>query len=85
MSREDQNRLSNLNDEDNTDIANKVGISIDRVKVADSLTLSVDVFHQYIGERYNNLDRLYQAEYGRVWNFDENQERRNEHIAHSQK
>jgi hypothetical protein len=83
LSREDENRLSSLDDEDNTDIANKIGLSIERAKIADSLTLSVDVFHQYVGERYNNLDRLYQAEYGRVWNFDENQERRNEHIAHS--
>ena len=83
LSREDQNRISNIDDEDNVDFANRAGLSIKEVKIGDSLKLSFDLSHQYIGERYNNLDRLYQAEYGRVWNFDEAQERRNEHIGMS--
>ncbi|MEZ4776070.1 MAG: hypothetical protein R3D00_23035 [Bacteroidia bacterium] len=83
MSNEDLNRLSPLNDGDNKDFANRAGISIKDVQLSDSVTLSLDVFHQYVGKRYTNLDRLYQAEYGRIWNFDETGERENENIGMS--
>ncbi|MDX2247687.1 MAG: hypothetical protein SF052_12960 [Bacteroidia bacterium] len=83
MSNEDLNRLSSLNDEDNKDFANRAGIVLKDLKIRDSLTLSADIFHQYVGKRYTNLDRLYQAEYGRIWNFDESGERQTENIGMS--
>ncbi|MEZ4830000.1 MAG: hypothetical protein R3C61_27510 [Bacteroidia bacterium] len=81
LSNEDINRLSSLNDDDNIDFANRAGISAKDLQLSDSVTLSLDIYHQYVGKRYNNLDRLYQAEYGRIWNFDENTERSDENTA----
>ncbi|MEM6799877.1 MAG: hypothetical protein AAF696_00660 [Bacteroidota bacterium] len=84
ISQEDKNRLSLLDDEDNGDIANKSGIVWEGINLSDSLKLDVDLSHQYIGERYTNLDRLYQAEYGRIWDLDLNELREeNEQILAS--
>lgn len=82
ISSEDLNRLSNLDDEDNVDIANKTGIKIEKLNLGDSLNLSVDLSHQYVGARYTNIDRVYQAEYNRLWNLtDQHIDRRNERIG----
>lgn len=81
ISNEDQNRLSGLNDEDNIDFANRAGIRMKDIKLSDSVSISVEAYHQYIGQRYNNLDRLYQAEYGRIWNFDDAGTRQTENIG----
>ncbi|MEL6251618.1 MAG: hypothetical protein AAFR87_06370 [Bacteroidota bacterium] len=84
ISQEDKNRLSFLDDDDNTDIANKTGILWEGIQLNDSLSLDIDLSHQYIGERYNNLDRLYQAEYGRIWDLELNELREeNEQILAS--
>ena len=71
VSSDDKNRLSPLEDEDNIDLANKTGIRMNKIKLGDSLTAKVDLSHRYVGKRYNNLDRVYQVEYGREWNFDD--------------
>ncbi|MEO0895945.1 MAG: hypothetical protein AAFY71_06075 [Bacteroidota bacterium] len=81
VSSNDRNRLSTLDDQDNIDLASRNGIRGKNIKLSDSLTAYFDVNYQYVGERYTNLDRLYQAEYGRKWNFDENQERTTEQLA----
>ncbi|GAB4410874.1 MAG: hypothetical protein OHK0039_15590 [Bacteroidia bacterium] len=85
LSSEDKNRFSGLGDDDNLGLAQRTGLRWDRIRLADSLVLRVDAHHQYIDARYENLDRLYQAEYGRVWNFEESAERRrDEQIVSSQ-
>lgn len=83
VSLEDKNRLSSIGDGDNTDLANRAGIQWEKIKLGDSLMLSFDLSHQYVGARYTNLDRVYQAEYGRIWNFDDQGTRRDEQIGMS--
>ncbi|MCI4669096.1 MAG: hypothetical protein MRZ79_13255 [Bacteroidia bacterium] len=81
LSNQDENRLSRVGDDDNIDLASRNGIRGKKIPVGDSLYLSFDLNHQYVGQRYTNLDRLYKAEYGRIWNFDEADVRRNEHLG----
>ena len=83
LSSEDQNRLSSVDDADNVDFANVSGISLENIRLGDSLSLKVDLKHQYVGERYTNLDRVYKAEYNRVWNFEDTDDRADEQIASS--
>jgi hypothetical protein len=77
----DENRLSELDDADNQDLATRTGFRWQDIALGDSLRLQVDGFHQYVGERYTNLDRVYQAEYNRVWNLRQANERRDEQIG----
>ncbi len=81
ISREDKNRLSPIDDEDNTGLANLTGLRFSNVKLWDSTTLSFDLNHQYVAARYENLDRIYRPEYDRVWNLLSLSERENEHIS----
>jgi len=81
FSRQDLNRLSSLDDDDNVDVALRNGLRGKQIRLADSLRLNFDLYHQYVGQKYTNLDRLYQAEYGRKWNFDENEFRGNENLG----
>ena len=69
VSREDKNRLSSLGDGDNTDIASRTGLRTQKLDLTDSLNISFDAWYQYVGARYTNLDRVYQAEYDRVWDL----------------
>ena len=77
----DRNRLSDLNDRDNQDLASRSGFVWEDIRLTDSLRLKVDAYHQYVGQRYTNLDRVYQAEYNRIWNLQQPNERRNEQIG----
>jgi hypothetical protein len=81
VSSNDQNRFSVIDDNDNTDIANKTGIRLERLKLTDSLQLRLDLSHRFVGERYTNLDRVYKVEYGREWNFDDLGERLIENVS----
>ncbi|MEM6262612.1 MAG: hypothetical protein AAGI38_08905 [Bacteroidota bacterium] len=83
ISIDDRNRLSALGDEDNQDVAQLTGIRLKRLSLGDSLKLDWEVSHQYIGERYTNLDRIYRAEYNRVWDLSGVDQRANEHIGSS--
>ena len=69
VSSEDRNRLSPLNDDDNTGFANRTGLALRNVKLSDSIRISADVSHQWVDQRYTNLDRVYKAEYNRVWDL----------------
>lgn len=71
LSNEDKNMLSALQDKDNAAFGNLTGLKLQQVKLADSLQWETDVSLSYIQARYNNIDRVYKAEYGRVWNFDD--------------
>jgi hypothetical protein len=81
ISSNDDNRLSNLDEQDNIGLAQRSGIRIQNLKVADSLKLNAEVFHQFVDTRYTNLDRIYQAEYNRVWDLDPDEERADEQIV----
>lgn len=81
LSSEDKNRLSALGDADNVDWAGKAGIAFDSLRLGDSLQLRVDLSHRYVGQRYNNLDRVYKVEYGREWNFNDLGPRDDENVS----
>ena len=81
MSSVDLNRQSPLNDDDNVDLANKTGLRFDKLKLADSLEVRVDLSHRFVGAGYENIDRVYQVEYGREWNFDDLGDRLAENVS----
>ena len=81
VSQFDKNRLSSAFDSTSLGLANIVGIKTENIKLRDSLFFSAEASHSYIQAYYNNLDRVYKAEYGRVWNFNDLGTRTNEHIA----
>lgn len=81
LSSEDRNRLSAIDDEDNQDIAHKTGIKADSLMLSDSLKLHVDISQRYVGVRYRNIDRVYNVEYGREWNFNDLGQRQTERIT----
>lgn len=80
-SNEDKNRLSSLNDDDNMAWANRIGAAMDTLRLMDSLRLTTEIYYQYIGKKYSNLDRVYRAEYARQWDIGANSPRRDERIA----
>lgn len=71
LSIEDKNRLSSKGDEDNASSAHTLGIKTENQQIKDSLFFSTDVNYTFVNQKYNNLDRVYKAEYGRIWNFDD--------------
>lgn len=71
LSIEDKNLLSSKDDEDNKAFAHLSGLKWENIKLKDSLLLTTDVSYSFIAQKFNNLDRVYKAEYGRVWNFNE--------------
>ena len=81
VSLEDRNRLSRVDDGDNASLAHRTALQWERVPLADSLHLTVEATQQFIAARYTNLDRLYQAEYERVWDLPNGDIRRDEHIG----
>lgn len=81
LSLDDKNRLSPLGDEDNQGIATRTGLQINNIKLEDSLIFSSDLSYQYVSQRYSNLDRIYQAEYNRIWDLESLNLRVNEQIA----
>ena len=81
ISAEDKNRLSPINDEDNIGLAQRTVLSLDNINLGDTMKLSAQLVQQYIAQRYENLDRVYQAEYGRVWDLDAGEARRDESIV----
>ncbi|MEO0472330.1 MAG: hypothetical protein AAF206_22085 [Bacteroidota bacterium] len=83
LSLEDNNRLSSAGDGDNGGIANRSGFQINDLPIGDSMHLSLDVYQQFVSKRYENLDRVYQMEYGRVWNFDDSLDIRSNEIISS--
>jgi hypothetical protein len=81
LSVEDKNRLSNLDDDDNLGLALRSGVKLTQLKLADSLRLSAELIHQQVQDRYNNLDRIYQAEYNRIWDIEDPDARFNEQLV----
>ncbi|MEL6650725.1 MAG: hypothetical protein AAFQ87_07985, partial [Bacteroidota bacterium] len=81
LSIDDQNRLSNLGDEDNLGFAQRSGLKISERPINDSLSLSIDAWHQYVAANYQNVDRIYQAEYNRIWDLSDEEVRTDEQIV----
>ncbi|MEZ4686714.1 MAG: hypothetical protein R3B47_11795 [Bacteroidia bacterium] len=81
VSNEDRNRLSRQDDGDNTDLAVRSGIRWQGVELADSLYLEGEAWYQRVGQRYENIDRLYQAEYNRIWDIRGEEPRADEQIV----
>ncbi len=82
LSIEDKNLLSPKDDADNKAFAHLSGLKWENIKLRDSLLLTTDVSYSFVAQKFNNLDRVYKAEYGRVWNFNElTGKRYNENIA----
>jgi len=68
----DANRLSPLDDADNRDIAlfSQLHWHNDSVKQGRTSFFSKLTF-QYVGERFQSIDRVYVREYGREWNYND--------------
>ncbi|MFK7923811.1 MAG: hypothetical protein AB8H47_17760 [Bacteroidia bacterium] len=81
LSFEDKNRLSKLGDEDNLGLAQRSGLQIENLPLNDSLQLNVDAWHQYVAQSFQNIDRIYQAEYNRIWDISEEEARADEQIV----
>ncbi|MDX2287044.1 MAG: hypothetical protein NW241_22960 [Bacteroidia bacterium] len=81
LSSDDLNRLSPLDDQDNLGLAQRSSLVLERLPAGDSSWIDAEASVQTVSRRYTNLDRVYRAEYGRYWNFDESEPRRDEQIA----
>ncbi len=79
---EDKNRLSSLNEEDNGAVASLAGLKLEKIRMADSLSFHSEISYSFVQAQYQNLDRIYKAEYGRIWNFNDiSTVRQNEHVT----
>ncbi len=81
VSLEDLNRLSLSEESKRQGLAQRSSLTWDELRIGDTLRLSMQVSQQYVGLRYENLDRVYQAEYDRIWDLDPGEIRRDEHIV----
>lgn len=72
VSDHDANRLSSLDDKDNKDVAFRSELlwQKDSVKKRKTALFSGITF-QYVGERFQSIDRVYMKEYGREWNYND--------------
>lgn len=67
----DKNRLSPIGDNDNRDMAHHSSLQWSGLPLGDSLNLDAGASFQYIGAGFQSIDRVYGAEYDRVWNISE--------------
>ncbi|MEL6193342.1 MAG: hypothetical protein AAFR66_14890, partial [Bacteroidota bacterium] len=81
VSHEDNNRLSSKDDQDNLGWAQISGIKGKDVKLNSWVKVDWDISHQMVQRRYRNIDRVYQAEYNRIWALDTTTLSTNEHIT----
>ncbi len=71
VSNYDKNRLSAKNDDDNVDVATRNSLFVQDLKMSPSLKIGLESYFQYVGKRYETIDRVYPKEYGRIWNYDD--------------
>ena len=81
VSNEDRNRLSRQDDTDNTDLALRSGMKWQALQLADSFYVEGEAWYQRVGKRYENIDRVYQAEYNRIWDIRGEEPRADEQIV----
>lgn len=80
VSDDDRNRLSSLQDSDNQALATRSGLRLKNLK-AGSWTLGGEAAYQQVDAQYENFDRVYQREYGRVWNYNDQGTRQTEKLG----
>ncbi|WNJ20387.1 hypothetical protein [Pontibacter sp. G13] len=78
------NRLANPTAAGTPDLANLTGIELKQSQLSEKILLDFDLTHSYVGETFTNLDRVYQAEYNRVWDLQNPNERANENVIQTQ-
>jgi hypothetical protein len=72
VSSHDKNRLSALDDADNTGIATRTGLRLQKTPLGQSdWACAADVQARWVDPRFTNIDRVYKMEYGREWNFND--------------
>lgn len=67
----DKNRLSTKDDKDNRDIAYCLNFQLKDIALG-NYKIQNQTITRYLGNRYQNIDRINPIEYGREWNFNEN-------------
>jgi len=69
-SNNDLNRFSNIDDDDNSGVAIKLGI-LQQLWKKDSLTtLKTRIKTDYVDQNFRNVERIYNIEFNRDWNID---------------
>lgn len=76
----DKNRLSNKEDKDNQDVALNLNFHFKDISIG-NYKIQNQLITRYLGNRYQNIDRINPVEYGREWNFNENQPSQVEKVA----
>jgi hypothetical protein len=72
ISSHDKNRLSALDDADNTGLATRSGLRLQKSALGQSSwSCAADVQARWVDPRFTNIDRVYKMEYGRDWNFND--------------
>ncbi len=71
ISNYDKNRLSDKADNDNIDFASRNSLFIQDLKLFSAWKFGLESYFQYVGGRYENIDRVYPKEYGRIWNYND--------------
>ncbi|MEM9721573.1 MAG: hypothetical protein AAGA10_20065 [Bacteroidota bacterium] len=84
ISFQDKNRLSQLDDSDNMGLAHFSQLNWDEVNLGKDWQIQGKAGYQFVGERYQNLDRIYQAEYDRVWDIEDLTVREDERILNAE-
>ena len=77
----DKNRISKKEDADNGGLAAFVQLNALKVPLAKRLYLSSFLNNRIVEARFQGLDRVYQLEYGREWNFNDLGERTRELVS----
>jgi len=80
ISGNDKNRLSDLDNTDNSGLANKLMLKWDNIKITDSTRLFFDISQRFVQDRFTNVDRINKVEYGRDWNFNDLNTRQDEFV-----
>ncbi len=80
VSNYDKNRLSNKDEKDNRDVAMNISFYLKDIQIGNT-KIQNQMITRYLGNRYQNIDRINPVEYGREWNFNENQQPQVERVA----
>lgn len=67
-----------------TDIATRQTLRWQALPETNHWQLRPEVSFQYVGKHYQNADRVYEREYGRLWNYDDLAQRRIERLIEMQ-
>ncbi|MCZ2357639.1 MAG: hypothetical protein LC115_13270 [Bacteroidia bacterium] len=77
----DKNRLSKKQDEDNGGLAAFTQLNARKIPIGKKIALNSFFNSRMVEARFQGLDRVYQMEYGREWNFNDLGERTREFVS----